>query len=45
MTGVRFCAKIKSKSGIPVKLTVLANPDKRPWDDLRELTDHVPGTS
>jgi len=28
-----------------VKMTVLANPDKRPWDDLRELTDRVPGTS
>jgi len=26
-------------------MTVLANPDKRPWDDLRELTDRVPGTS
>ena len=23
------------------RLTVLGNPDLRPWDDLRELTDHV----
>ena len=47
MTGVRFCARMKKKSkpGIPVKMTVLDNADKRPWDDLRELADRVPGTS
>ncbi len=26
---------------LTMKATVLGNPDKRPWDDLRELTDQV----